>query len=273
MEAITHPVSFAKHGLDVRVELCAGMWAITLYPRCDHRCVYCCTGVQGDSVPMPELTRPGAIEAALEPLGVDDLLLIGAMSDAYPPVEAEVGLTRRTLEVALGQGRRITIVTKGDTVLRDIDLLLAFGDRGNVQVSICSTDDEVLAAMEPGAPSGTRRFEVIAELHAAGVPVELNALPWIPGITDAGALLARLPDGVSATFAPLSTGGERRRVLDTVHHRQEVWDAYMEEYLRYGHLAHTSWVRPSPPPNENHPLARLPVLDTPADLTPVVADR
>jgi hypothetical protein len=34
----------------------------------------------------------------------------------------------------------------------------------------------------------------------------------------------------------------------------------MAEYRRFGHHANTSWVRPSPPPMENDPLYRMPVL-------------
>jgi hypothetical protein len=263
MEQVLLRVSFGRQRPDTCLEICPGMWALTLYPRCDHRCVYCCTGVQGPSEPVAGLGDAERIRVALQPMPRDDLVLVGALSDAYPPVEAEVGLTRRVLEVALDEGRRITVITKGDTVLRDVDLLRAFGDRGLVQISICSTDDDVLARMEPGAPSGARRFEVLAELHAAGVPVELNALPWIPGITDTAGLLARLPEGVVATFSPLSTGGEQRQVLGTTYRRRDIWDAYLDEYQRYGHVPTTSWVRPSPPPDENHPLFRLPTLPDP----------
>jgi DNA repair photolyase len=202
--------------------------------------------------------------AALAEVPVEDLLIVGAFSDAYPSVEAAEGLTRQLLAHMVEQDRWFTIVTKSDLVLRDLDLIRAGGERTVVTISLCTTDEAALRAMEPGAPTGARRVEVIHRLHDAGVRVQLNALPWIPGVTDTAGLLERLPPGVRATFSPLATGAsETRRVLGRTYSRPEVWEAYLAEYQAFGHLPWTSWIRPSPPPNENHPLQRLPLLDMP----------
>lgn len=246
--------------------ICHGMWSVTPYAQCDFKCVYCCTSAQGESVAVD-----GLADASVEHIGEllaavpsGDLLIFGAFSDAYPNVERDVGLTRRVLEVAVRQRWRVTIVTKGDTVLRDVDLLRQL-DEALVQISICSTDDAALARLDPGAPSATERFAVIDELHAAGIPVELNALPWIPDVTDTDALLARLPDGVVANLSPLGFGpNDSMRLLGTTYTRAVVWERYLAEYERLGHLVTTSWVRPSLPPEENHPIDRLPQLDAPA---------
>lgn len=90
----------------------------------------------------------------------------------------------------------------------------------------------MLARLDVGAPSGTRRFEVIDELHAAGVHVELNVLPWIPGVSDTANLIARLPNDMPITFGPLSMGqwSDTRRLLGREHRRDDVWAAYLEEY-------------------------------------------
>jgi DNA repair photolyase len=258
------PIDASARGMhDLCLEICTGMWSVTPYARCDFRCRYCCTSVQGDSEPIAGVRRDGDVVAALRSVPGDDLLILGAFSDAYPSVESELGATRRVLETMATLGRRVTIVTKGDTVLRDLDLLHRLGDRALVQISVCTTDDDVLRQIDPGAPSGTRRFEVLGELHAAGVAVELNALPWIPGVSDTAALLARLPDGVGANFAPLATGGEEMHLLRRRFRRVDIWEAYLDEYRRFGHLEQTSWIRPSLPPAENHPLSRLPRLPAP----------
>jgi DNA repair photolyase len=262
---LAEPIEIRSRGMhDLCLEICSGMWSITPYARCDFRCVYCCTAVQGTSTPIDGVADDDSIRAAIADLPRNDLLILGAFSDAYPSVEADLGLSRRVLATIVAEGRRLTIVTKGDAVLRDIDLLLAAGERALVQVSISTTDDALLRRIDPGAPSGTRRFEVIDELHAAGVPVELNALPWIPGVTDTAGLLTRLPDGVGVNFSPLATGRDELRLLGQTFRRADVWDAYLAEYRRFGHLAHTSWIRPSLPPDENHPLSRLPQLPDPA---------
>jgi DNA repair photolyase len=189
-------------------------------------------------------------------------LLIGALSDAYPPPESEFGITRAIVATLVAASERFTIVTKSELVLRDIDLLAAHADQAYVQVSICSTDDDVLRRLDPGAPTGTARFGVIAALRAAGVRVGLNVLPWIPGVTDTQALIARVPDDVEIVLAPLAfgEGRDRMRLLGREFTRHDVVEQYLDEYRRFGHVANTSWVRPSPPPEENHPMHRLPSL-------------
>lgn len=50
------------------------------------------------------------------------------------------------------------------------------------------------------------------------------------------------------------------KLLGTTYKRDEVVSRYMAEYLKYGHIPNTSWVKPTPPPQENDPMFRLPVL-------------
>jgi DNA repair photolyase len=121
---------------------------------------------------------------------------LGALSDAFPNAEREFGVTRALMTELVKRGVPFAITTKSTVILRDLDLLTAHGERAYVQVSICSTDDEVLSRIDPGAPSGTERFGVIEELHRAGVRVGLNLLPWIPGISRCGKRVSQTAIGV-----------------------------------------------------------------------------
>jgi DNA repair photolyase len=245
--------------------ICCGMWSVTPYERCDFRCVYCCTRVQGRSeAPGPTPAVLDAFRAALRDVPADELLILGAFSDAYPPVEAETGLTRAIVTEIIRQQRPLTIVTKGTTVRRDADLLRRHrGAQCLVQISISSVDDAVLRRMDPGAPSIDERFETLLALRDAGVEVNVNLLPWIPGVTDTDAIIARTPSDVEIVVAPLAVSayGDRIKMLGRTFLREEVNAAYMDEYRRLGHVRNTSWVKPSPPPTENDPLYRLPVLE------------
>jgi len=152
-------------------------------------------------------------------------------------------------------------------VRRDADLLAAYtGPHHLVQISISSTDDEILRRIDPGAPSIDERIDTLLALRDAGIPVNVTLLPWIPGITDTEAIIARTPPDVEIVVAPLSVQayGDRIRMLGRTFVREEINAAYMDEYRRLGHVRNTSWVRPSPPPTENDPLYRLPVLKAPA---------
>lgn len=248
------------HAAELAVPICPTMWSVTPYARCDFRCVYCCTSAQGDSEPiLGDDAIDAAVAEMLEQVPVEDLIIFGAFSDAYPNAELEHGTTRTILGQVIEQQRRVSIVTKGTGVLRDIDLLTRAPEGTLVQISICSTDEAALAKLDPGAPTGAERFEIIAELAAAGIQVELNALPYIPDVSDLDAMLDRLPAGVGVVISPLSFGGgDRLRLLGRTLRREEVWERYLAEHRRLGHLEHTSWVRPSLPPEENHPLYRLP---------------
>jgi DNA repair photolyase len=113
----------------------------------------------------------------------------------------------------------VTVVTKSNLVLRDLDLLapMAREHRASVAVSITTLDRELARRMEPRAPTPERRLEAVAELSRSGVPTTVLASPLIPGLNDvelerileaaarAGArsasyLLVRLPHEVRQLF-------------------------------------------------------------------------
>jgi len=242
--------------------ICHAMWSLTPYLECDYRCVYCCTRVQGKSVlPGPAAELLEQLRAQLASIAFSDLIIIGAFSDGYPSVEAQVGFTREVVAELVQQGRRFVIVTKGTSVLRDVDLLAA-APRGRclVQISLSSLDDDVLRRIDPGAPPGSERMKVLRALRGAGIRVNVNALPWIPGVTETGEIIRRTPSDVGIIFSPLACGRERDSInlLGRRYGREEIWAAYLAEYERYGRVPNTSWVKPSQPPTENDPLYRLP---------------
>src|SRR5262245_41844746 len=139
-----------------------GMWSLTPYDKCEFRCVYCVTRVQGASklsAPLADLLPD--LRRRLDRVPGEELVIIGAFSDGYPPVEEELGVTRRVVEELIRRERRFVIVTKGRTVLRDLDLLSRVRNRCKVQISISSVDDDVLRRLDPAAPSGTERFAII----------------------------------------------------------------------------------------------------------------
>jgi DNA repair photolyase len=236
-------------------------WCVTPYALCDYRCVYCCTGAQGESRPlMSAVEAVSEVRGKLRDIPQPRYLILGAFSDAYPNAEATHGITRAIVAELVRCGESFAIVTKSSIVLRDLDLLVAHGDGAWVQVSACSVDDADLQKLDPGAPSGTTRFSVIRKLHRAGVRVGLNILPWIPDVTDTEALIGRVPSDVEVVLGALSfgSGKEERRLLGRVFTRDEVERRYLEEYRRLGHFPNTSWIRPPPPGSDNDAIHRLP---------------
>jgi len=230
------------------------VWTINPYAACEFRCVYCITQAQGESLPK---LAPDAVRAQLraelaeapEKFGI----VVGGMSDAYPSVEAEHGLTRRVLEELIAQRRDFHVVTKGIGILRDLDLLVPHRHAVKVQVSLSSVDDAVLRELDPGAPSASERLALAATLVDAGLDVTIAVTPWIPEVTDVEAILARLPEGAGMQVGPLTVPlfHDGIRLLGRRWTQDEIDRRYVAERRRLGAEARARWLYPAGPARES----------------------
>ena len=220
------------------------MWSITPYERCDLRCLYCCTLAQGDSEPSEHSVD--RIWDSIQRIPVGHTVIFGAFSDAYPNAEADHRITRELLSRLVDSGRLIYIVTKGVDILRDLDVLKQIGNKLLVQISISTMDDEKSLQIEPGAAPTSQRLAVLHQLHREGIIVEVNALPWIPGVSDIESLVAAIPPDVKVTVSPLATRLDRsdRRLMGRSLERADIIRLYLEEKDRLGTSGQLSWIKP-----------------------------
>jgi len=232
-------------------EFWCDLWTLNPYDRCDYRCVYCCTLAQGIS--RPKLPADAVVAQLARELAADPPkpeIVIGGASDPYPPVEAEHRVTRRILEALIGWGRRFHIVTKGVLIERDLDLLVPWATSCHLQVSISSLDAAALAVLEPAAPSPLERLALVARLAAAGLDVTVAATPWIPGVTDAAALIAAVPSSVPIQFGPLTIfphAGRPREItlFGRRYDQAEIDRLYLADRRRAGHHERVRWLHPA----------------------------
>lgn len=224
-------------------------WVVNTYAGCDIRCRYCITAAQGPSLPRAPRgeVRPrlrDELDALAGSVGMPPRLGVGSFADVYPNVEATHGVTRPALEVLVERDLAFTLVTKGRTVLRDIDLLSHSRQR-RVQISLCAVDEDQVARIDPGAPSVAERLEMVHVLHGAGVRVRVQASPWIPGVSDVAALLERLDVDVPVTVTPLRIPSHVERFAEGRGLTQElVNDAFRREFERVGPRPHVVWSTP-----------------------------
>ncbi|MEN8181001.1 MAG: radical SAM protein, partial [Myxococcota bacterium] len=148
------------------------------------------------------------------------VLALSGATDPYQPVERRTEITRRCLEVLTECRNPVGVITKNRLVTRDADLLADLASHGaaSVTVSITSLDPELQRLMEPRTSSPRLRLQAVEALARAGIPVNVNVAPVIPGLNDheipeilaaaaaAGAgsaawLLLRLPHGVAPLFS------------------------------------------------------------------------
>ncbi len=172
--------------------------ALNPYRGCEHGCIYCYArpthaylGLSpGLDFETRLIARPDAPAVLARELGRKGYrvapLCLGSNTDPWQPVEAERRITRGVLEVLRDWRHPVTITTRGALIERDLDILSEMAGDGLVQVGVSLTtlDAGLARAMEPRAPTPTRRLAMIAALAKAGVPVRLMLAPVIPGLTD-----------------------------------------------------------------------------------------
>jgi DNA repair photolyase len=114
-------------------------------------------------------------------------IAIGTATDPYQPAEREYGVTRACLEeLAKREGLSISITTKSNQVVRDIDLLQKIAARSALYVNMTVTTLRPRLArwLEPRAPRPDLRIAALRQLRDAGIPAGVLASPLLPGITD-----------------------------------------------------------------------------------------
>jgi DNA repair photolyase len=114
------------------------------------------------------------------------VIALGANTDPYQPVEKDLGITRSILEVLAECEHPVSIVTKSQLVLRDLDILapMAGKNLASVFISITTLDPELARKMEPRASTPEKRLEAVRRLSEEGVPCGVLASPMIPALND-----------------------------------------------------------------------------------------
>ncbi len=169
-------------------------YSVNPYVGCTHACVYCYASFMKRFTNHPEpwgdfldVKRWPAVRNAEKYRGKE--LFFGSVTDPYVPQEAVHRRTRALLEELQGSGIRLSIATKSDLVLRDLDLIKTFPD-ARVSWSINTLDEPFREDMDR-AVSIERRLEAMRVFHEAGVRTTCFISPIFPGITDVEAIIDR----------------------------------------------------------------------------------
>ncbi|MFX0117396.1 MAG: radical SAM protein, partial [Candidatus Hodarchaeota archaeon] len=111
----------------------------------------------------------------------------GGVCDVYQPVEKEIKLTQRILELCLEYGVPAFLLTKNaDVIKRDIPLLCEINERAFVRVgfSVTLADPNIQKIFEPYSSTTESRFKLMKELNRQGIETGGIFLPIIPLIGD-----------------------------------------------------------------------------------------
>ena len=182
-------------------------WTINPYRGCEFGCRYCYARYTHEYMELDgrEFERKIFVKKDAGPLLSYDLshkysyesessggekpehIAIGTATDPYQPAEREYGVTRACLEeLVKREGLSISVITKSNQIVRDIDLFKRIAERSELSLNITITTLRTRLArlIEPRAPRPDLRLAAVRQLSDAGLRVAVSASPLIPGITD-----------------------------------------------------------------------------------------
>ena len=165
---------------------------MNIYRSCEHGCIYCdsrstCYNMNHNFEDIEvKINAPELLEHSLKHKGKRCMIGTGSMSDPYMPLEKELRLTRKCLELIDKYNYGFTVITKSDLILRDLDLLKSINKKTKcvVQMTITTFDDGLCRILEPNVCVTSKRIEALKILHDNNIPTIVWMTPILPFIND-----------------------------------------------------------------------------------------
>ncbi len=196
-------------------------WTINPYRGCEFGCKYCYArythefmeldgGREFEEKIYAKQVAGAGLREELRRTRRSEAIAIGTATDPYQPAERRFEITREILNVFAGErGRRLSVTTKSDLIVRDIDLLREIA-RANVfhaNLTITTLDEELARLLEPRAPRPALRLGAVRSLAAAGIRVNVFPNPIMPLLTDSEESLDALAAAAAEAGASSMGGG------------------------------------------------------------------
>ncbi|MCJ7568834.1 MAG: radical SAM protein, partial [Anaerolineales bacterium] len=171
-------------------------------------CIYCDSRsecYQIEDFDGEVLVKTNAIELLRKELAskrVKGVIGLGSMNDPYMPLEAEINLAGRALEVIAEFGFPVHIITKSDLVLKDLETLKRINRvYASVSFTITTADDDLAAKVEPLAPRPSARLAAMRILADNSIQTGVTMMPILPFIEDTEENIAGVVKSAAAAGA------------------------------------------------------------------------
>jgi DNA repair photolyase len=164
---------------------------MNLYRGCQHGCIYCDT--RSECYGINDISTISVKKNALDLLAKElpakrknrATIGTGSMNDPYMPVEKELQLTRKALQIIASEKFPAHIITKSNLVKRDADILQDISKTyAAVSFTITAADDSLSQQIEPHAPPSSERFKAMKLLAERGIYTGVTLMPILPFISD-----------------------------------------------------------------------------------------
>ena len=212
--------------------------SINPYRGCEHGCVYCfarpthawlglSAGLDFESRLFYKPEAASLLERELRRRHYRVApIAMGTNTDPYQPVEQRLEITRSILEVLARFEHPLSITTKSQSIVRDIDILAPMAARGLVKValSVTTLDRGLARRMEPRAATPARRPGAIRRLSEASIPTAVMVAPVIPAINDAEI------EAILTAAARAGAGGAGYILLRLPLEIKQLWSEWLAEH-------------------------------------------
>lgn len=190
-------------------------YVANLYRGCNLGCVYCdghsdCYKMKNFNVVSAKKDALAILENELAHKRKKGIVALGTLSDCYNPHEKETELTRGALQLLDKYGFGVSVETKSDLVVRDIDVLCSIAKHSPavVKFSVCTPYDDLSRKLEPKANPPRRRFAALRKLSDAGLFTGICLTPVLPFITDDSASILSLIESAAQVGCKFAYAGE-----------------------------------------------------------------
>lgn len=172
------------------------MHSINPYQGCEHGCLYCyarnaheyygfSAGLDFERKIIVKHNAAELLEKHFNQKNYQPVpIMMSGNTDCYQPIERKLKITRSLLKVFLKYRHPVSIISKNNLMLRDMDLLkeLAAANLLHVAVTVNSLNEDLRLKLEPRTVTGKSRIKLIEKLCAENIPVRLMLAPIIPGL-------------------------------------------------------------------------------------------
>ncbi|SEL45960.1 PA0069 family radical SAM protein [Parapedobacter koreensis] len=171
-------------------------YSLNPYQGCEHGCIYCyarnaheywgySAGLDFERKIIVKRNAAEVLERQFNAKGYKpQVIMLSGNTDCYQPIERKLKITRAILQVLLSYRHPVSIISKNNLILRDMDILseLAKLRLVHVAISINSLNEEFRQKMEPRTVTAKGRLRVVQKLSEANIPVMVMCAPIVPGL-------------------------------------------------------------------------------------------
>ena len=171
-------------------------YSLNPYQGCEHGCSYCyarptheywgfSAGIDFERKIMVKKNAPELLEKFFRKRNyIPKTIMLSGNTDCYQPIERELEITRKILEVCLAYRHPVSILSKNVLVLRDLDLFIKMNELNliSVALSIPTMNEDLRRKMEPRTSSAIKKLEALKILKENNIPTGAMIAPIIPGL-------------------------------------------------------------------------------------------